>query len=71
MPAKAGIRNYLKTQDSRLRGKDLKGSIKNLCSTINIKIPDLFRPALAQSLSNNTLSSVRAMPIRMLVIFAL
>jgi hypothetical protein len=29
MPAKAGIQNYLKTLDSRLRGNDVKGRIKN------------------------------------------
>jgi hypothetical protein len=28
MPAKAGIQNYLKTMDSRLRGKDIKGCFK-------------------------------------------
>ena len=27
MPAKAGIQNYLKTLDSRLRGNDVKGRI--------------------------------------------
>jgi hypothetical protein len=28
MPAKAGIQNYLKTLDSRLRGKDVKRCFK-------------------------------------------
>ena len=28
MPAKAGIQNYLKTLDSRLRGNDAKGRFK-------------------------------------------
>jgi hypothetical protein len=27
MPAEAGIQNYLKTLDSRLRGNDVKGRI--------------------------------------------
>ena len=36
MPAKAGIQNYLKTLDSRLRGNDAKGRIKTFYETINV-----------------------------------
>jgi len=35
MPAKAGIQNYLKILDSRLRGNDVKGRIKTFYDTIN------------------------------------
>jgi hypothetical protein len=35
--AKAGIQNYLKTLDSRLRGKDVKGCFKTFCETIIIR----------------------------------
>jgi len=38
MPAKAGIQNYLKTLDSRLRGDDVKGRIKNFYETIKFGI---------------------------------
>jgi len=34
MPAKAGIQNYLKTLDSRLRGNDVKGRFKTFYETI-------------------------------------
>jgi hypothetical protein len=34
MPAKAGIQNYLKTLDSRLRGNDGKGRFKTFYETI-------------------------------------
>jgi len=34
MPAKAGIQNYLKTLDSRLRGNDAKGRFKAFYETI-------------------------------------
>jgi hypothetical protein len=34
MPAKAGIQNYLKTLDSRLRGNDVKGRFKTIYETI-------------------------------------
>ena len=37
MPAKAGIQNYLKTLDSRLRGNDAKGRFKTFYETINIQ----------------------------------
>ena len=37
MPAKAGIQNYLKILDSRLRGNDVKGRFKTFYETINIK----------------------------------
>ena len=37
MPAKAGIQNYLKTLDSRLRGNDAKGRFKISYETINIR----------------------------------
>ena len=40
MPAKAGIQNYLKTLDSRLRGNDTKGRFKTFYETIN---GDVFR----------------------------
>ena len=36
MPAKAGIQNYLKILDSRLRGNDVKGRFKTFYETINI-----------------------------------
>ena len=36
MPAKAGIQNYLKTLDSRLRGNDAKRRFKTFYETINI-----------------------------------
>jgi len=36
MPAKAGIQNYLKTLDSRLRGNDVKGRFKTFYETINV-----------------------------------
>jgi hypothetical protein len=34
MPAEAGIQNYLKTLDSRLRGNDVKGRFKTFYETI-------------------------------------
>ena len=37
MPAKAGIQNYLKTLDSRLRGNDVKGRIWTFYETIKIE----------------------------------
>ncbi len=37
MPAKAGIQNYLKTQDSRLRGNDAKGRFKTFYETLNAR----------------------------------
>ena len=37
MPAKAGIQNYLKTLDSRLRGNDAKGRFKTFYETIIIR----------------------------------
>jgi len=43
MPAKAGIQNYLKTLDSRLRGNDAKGRFKTFYETI--KINTLPKPA--------------------------
>ena len=36
MPAKAGIQNYLKTLDSRLRGNDAKGRFKTFYENIKI-----------------------------------
>ena len=36
MPAKAGIQNYLKALDSRLRGNDAKGCFKTFYETINL-----------------------------------
>ena len=51
MPAKAGIQNYLKTLDSRLRGNDANGRFKTFYETINVRrsmfdvlICSLFRP---------------------------
>ncbi len=41
MPAKAGIQNYLKTLDSRLRVNDAKGRFKLFYETIKIKGPDM------------------------------
>jgi len=40
MPAKAGIQNYLKTLDSRLRGNDVKGRFKTFYETINPDTPE-------------------------------
>ena len=37
MPAKAGIQNYLKKLDSRLRGNDAKGRFKTFYEPINIQ----------------------------------
>ena len=37
MLAKAGIQNYLKTLDSRIRGNDAKGRFKIFYETINIQ----------------------------------
>ena len=37
MPAKAGIQNYLKTLDSRLRGNDVKGRFKTYYKTITLE----------------------------------
>ena len=42
MPAKAGIQNYLKILDSRLRGNDVKGCIKTFYDTINIDDATLY-----------------------------
>ena len=36
MPAKAGIQNYLKTLDSRLRENDAKGRFKTFYETISL-----------------------------------
>jgi len=36
MPAKAGIQNYLKTLDSRLRGNDAEGRFQTFYETINL-----------------------------------
>ena len=36
MLAKAGIQNYLKTLDSRIRGNDAKGRFKIFCETVNL-----------------------------------
>jgi len=36
MPAKAGIQNYLKTLDFRLRGNDAKGRFKTFYQSINL-----------------------------------
>ena len=46
MPAKAGIQNYLKILDSRLRGNDAKRGFKTFYETINIRrsIFSLFQP---------------------------
>ena len=38
MPAKAGIQNYLKTLDSRLRGNDVKGRFKTFYESIKVNI---------------------------------
>jgi hypothetical protein len=38
MPAKAGIQNYLKKLDSRLRGNDAKGRFKTFYETIKFTI---------------------------------
>jgi hypothetical protein len=41
MPAKAGIQNYLKILDSRLRGNDVKGRFKTYYETIKITPYDI------------------------------
>jgi len=41
MPAKAGIQNYLKTLDSRLRGNDAKGRFKTFYETIKFTMRDV------------------------------
>jgi hypothetical protein len=38
MPAKAGIQNYLKTLDSRLRGNDAKKRFKTFYETIIVNM---------------------------------
>ena len=38
MPAKAGIQNYLKILDSRLRGNDAKGGFNSFYETIKIAL---------------------------------
>ena len=38
MPAKAGIQNYLKTLDSRLRGNDVKERFQNFYESINFML---------------------------------
>jgi len=43
MPAKAGIQNYLKILDYRLRGNDVKRCFKAFYETIKIKIINLLR----------------------------
>jgi len=55
MPAKAGIQNYLKTLDSRLRGNDAKGRFKTFYETINIR-----RSVLDVRCSTFNLFTVRA-----------
>ena len=43
MPAKAGIQNYLKILDFRLRGNDAKGRFKTIYeSTKKERIPQIF-----------------------------
>jgi len=37
MPAKAGIRKYLKTRDSRLRGNDAKGRFETFYESIKAR----------------------------------
>jgi hypothetical protein len=37
MSAEAGIQNYMKTLDSRLRGNDVKGRFKTFYETIKIE----------------------------------
>jgi hypothetical protein len=37
MPAEAGIQNYLKTLDSRLRGNDAEGRFKTFYGTIKFR----------------------------------
>jgi len=37
MPAKAGIQNYLKILDSRLRGNDAKRGFMTFYDTINVR----------------------------------
>ena len=41
MLAEAGIQNYLKTLDSRLRGNDAKGHFKTFYETINNDVAPL------------------------------
>ena len=46
MPAKAGIQNYLKTLDSRLRGNDVKGRFKPFYETIKVDCTEFYRRKL-------------------------
>ena len=43
MPVKAGIQNYLKTLDSRLRGNDAKGRLKTFYEGIKSENIQLLR----------------------------
>jgi hypothetical protein len=58
MPAKAGIQNYLKIQDSRLRGNDAKGGFKIFYETIKYCILSILKKA-EQSDSTLRNSAVR------------
>jgi len=46
MPAKAGIQNYLKTLDSRLRGNDAEGRFKTFYETINLHASTTYNKQL-------------------------
>jgi len=49
MPAKAGIQDYLKTLDSRLRGNDDKGAFSTFYETINFEYVKKVRGCQAES----------------------
>ena len=51
MPAKAGIQNYLKTLDSRLRGNDVKGRFKTFYETIIFHYPKIYKIAISNFLT--------------------
>ena len=56
MLAKEGIQNYLKTLDSRPRGKDVKGCFKTFYETIKLEPPNIFTTNLAKILTSHNFS---------------
>ena len=65
MPAKAGIQNYLKTLDSRLRGNDAKGRFKTFyetikpdCTLIN-RLPTVSSKRVPENIKQHLVKGVR------------
>ena len=52
MPAKAGIQNYLKTLDSRLRGNDAKGRFKTFLRNHHTLIVALYEILIVGTVFN-------------------